>query len=499
MKKALPYLLPVLFVILLRALLPAPILDDAFITAEVLRNLAAGDGMVHNIGERVFTVTTVLWTLLGGGLRAVGMDGIVALFVLGLLAEIALALIVTKLGDIVFGDPWAGSVAAMILAPSPALVATSFGGMEIALSMAAICASLLFLVKRKTGAALSIASIAVWIRIDNLLLVAFVFAWALFDRDIRLKANQLIAPSILLLIYFGGAMAYFGSPIPVSVLRKAAFPDKPWLVGAVKIAMQFFKVAIGKAEPLFFGEPPQWLVPLLLAAGIYFAVKKKIEELWPIATFAMLYFIAFTLTGKAYAALFTWYFLPPTIAVYLLCGFGLVQSIESIKSRFVRRILPLLLLVLWVAATVDYDHRKMESYRATTYARREKTYATITTWFDAHLPKNSTICSGEIGTIRFFARPDISVLDWVGLTRPLSDKRLPVNLVREEKPEAIIYWPLENQKFEDISKIYKNYSFGNMNGIMVGIRNDIADSILVHSSELPAIYETISMNREPKF
>ena len=141
----------------------------------------------------------------------------------------------------------------------------------------------------------------------------------------------------------------------------------------------------------------------------------------------------------------------------------------------------------------------MESYRATTYARREKTYATITTWFDAHLPKNSTICSGEIGTIRFFARPDISVLDWVGLTRPLSDKRLPVNLVREEKPEAIIYWPLENQKFEDISKIYKNYSFGNMNGIMVGLRNDIADSILVHSSELPKIYETISMNREPKF
>ena len=294
-----------------------------------------------------------------------------------------------------------------------------------------------FSCRKKPGAALSVAAVAVWIRIDNLVLIAFVFVWIIFDRNIRLKAVQLIAPSILLIVYFAGAIAYFGSPVPVSVLRKAAFPDKPWHIGAGKIAIQFIKTAIGKAEPFVFGEPPQWIIPLLFIAGIYFSIKGKFKKIIPIAAFAAVYFIAFTLTGKAYATLFLWYFLPPMIAVYLLCGFGVVRAIGSIENHSMRKIVPVLLLVLWTAVTIDYGYRKMEEYRDTTYARREKTYATITKWLNIHLPNSSTICAGEIGAIRYFSRPDISVLDWVGLTRPLYDKRLPVNLVREEKPEAI--------------------------------------------------------------
>ncbi|MBN97985.1 MAG: hypothetical protein CME16_01875, partial [Gemmatimonadetes bacterium] len=40
------------------------IADDAFITLRYAQNLASGDGLVFNLGERVEGFTSPLWTLL---------------------------------------------------------------------------------------------------------------------------------------------------------------------------------------------------------------------------------------------------------------------------------------------------------------------------------------------------------------------------------------------------------------------------------------------------
>ena len=45
-------------------------LDDAFISFRYAHNLAAGHGLVYNVGERVEGFTNLLWTLLlAGGIR----------------------------------------------------------------------------------------------------------------------------------------------------------------------------------------------------------------------------------------------------------------------------------------------------------------------------------------------------------------------------------------------------------------------------------------------
>jgi arabinofuranosyltransferase len=52
--KLLAYAIPVAVVLLLRAVLPASLYDDAYISFRVAQNLAVGHGMVFNPGEHVY-------------------------------------------------------------------------------------------------------------------------------------------------------------------------------------------------------------------------------------------------------------------------------------------------------------------------------------------------------------------------------------------------------------------------------------------------------------
>ncbi|HHS49627.1 MAG TPA: hypothetical protein ENN07_00720 [candidate division Zixibacteria bacterium] len=496
MNRVLPFILPIVFILAFNAILPAPILDDAFITAHVARNLAEGEGMVHNSGERVFAVTTVAWTLLNAGLRALGMDSLLAMRLLSILSEIALAIILTKLGGKALGDIWSGAIAAILLTTSLGFIVSSFGGMEIALSMAFIAWAFLALGDENPSQALILSAFAVWVRFDNLLLLGFVFTWVLFDKKIKLELKYLIAPAVIISVYMVGATLYFGTPVPVSVLRKAAIPGQIWHIGALAILRHFLKAIVGNAEPLIHGNSPHWLILVPLAFGMYYMIRDFRRKLTPVGLFLLVYIFAWTLTGKQYATLFTWYFIPPLLGVYLICGHGVVVAIDSIKNLDVKKWTALVLVLAWFVVTSLYSHSKMVEFRDTTHARRERTYASASIWLGENLPAKSTICAGEIGAIKFYARKDTYVLDWVGLTRPLSDKRPPVNLVAEERPEAIIYWPLEGQAFNEIADIYTNYSFGEINGVMIGVRDDLADDVFDDAPRLFKIFETIDITRE---
>ncbi len=480
----------------MRIFVPAPILDDAFITAQVARNLAIGEGMVHNSGERVFTVTTVVWTLLNAALRALGIDSIIALRILGLLSEIALAILMTLLGYRLLGDKYAGVFATLLLLSASGFVVSSFGGMETALSLVFISTAFLFLAKNKPSLALIISAISIWVRIDNLILVAIIGLFVIFDREYRIPLKKYLLPLGIILLYLVGAYLYFGSPVPVSVLRKSEFANDSWAIGAASIAVQFFKTAVGRAEPMFYRDSAHWLILIPLAVGVYTSVKSKMRRLLPVAVFSVFYIALWISTGRLYALLFNWYFVPPMIGIYLLSGLGMIRIMTILPREGLRN--ALWIGVILVSAVVGVVHSKsvMTELLESTHARREKTYTAITVFLNERLHENSTICAGEIGAVKFYARRDIEVLDWVGLTRPLSDRRAPKNLIDEERPEAIIYWPFPWQTFEQIAGLYTDYSFGNINGIMLGVRNDIADEMLENSIRLVELFNSVALNRE---
>ncbi|MCK5833284.1 hypothetical protein KAH81_06395 [bacterium] len=496
MNKYLPYIIAILVVILFRAILPAPILDDAFITAHIARNLASGMGMVHNTDERIFTATTALWTFLNAGLRALNIDSVVALFILSFLSEIFLAIILIRLGKIIFNNPWIGAFTSILLTTSLPFIVSSYGGMEIALSLITIALAFLFLTEDKPNMALVISAISIWVRFDNVLLFAFIFLWIIVKKREKFSWKFLIAPFFILLSYFVFAQAYFGTPLPISVLRKAAFPNASWVLGASAIAVQFFKIAVGIADPLITSHSLHWIVLPLSGLGIYSLSSKSRPKFTPIIIFSLFYILIWTITGKTYATLFVWYFIPPLLGIFLLCAMGVVTLSNFISNGLIRKVVVSVGLIIWITATLFFANSRMDDYLETTYATREKTYSAITLWLNKKLPENSTICAGEIGAIRFYAKPTIKVLDMVGLTRPLSDKRLPINLIKEERPEAIIYWPLKGQSYAQISSIYKNYDFGDINGIMIGVRKDLADFVFNDSYELIEIFEKVKLDSE---
>jgi hypothetical protein len=120
--------------------------DDAHITFRHARNLAEGNGLVYNAGERVEGTSTLLFALLLTPPIAFGVDALHAAQVLGCASFVACTLysygvVATVLPDRV--GRWLGVGAAYAVARATPLAAYSMSGMEtdlfVALLLAALC------------------------------------------------------------------------------------------------------------------------------------------------------------------------------------------------------------------------------------------------------------------------------------------------------------------------------------------------------------------------
>ena len=115
--------------------------EDAYITFQFARNLAAGQGFVYNPGEAIYGSTTPLLTLLLAGWMALGGEPVLGARLLGL-AGAAAYLGLTWAVLLRLGVPRAGRVcAAALLACAPRLVALDLAGMEQPLGLAFMAAS----------------------------------------------------------------------------------------------------------------------------------------------------------------------------------------------------------------------------------------------------------------------------------------------------------------------------------------------------------------------
>jgi len=112
------------------ALMNRFIQDDAFISFQYARNLAEGNGLTFNPGERVEGYTNFLWTLLISAGISVGLDPVVWSYVLGL-SFFAGSLIVTyRLTTELSGVAGAGLLACGLLGSNFTFNAYATGGLE---------------------------------------------------------------------------------------------------------------------------------------------------------------------------------------------------------------------------------------------------------------------------------------------------------------------------------------------------------------------------------
>jgi len=133
------WVLPSLLAITLLAgqayLLRGWMLDDAFISFRYAENLAAGEGLVYNAGERVEGYTTFLWVVLLAGLHALGVDTVLAARVAGLTLAGACLILLSFAHRFVAGMTRRDSaVATILLGSSAAFTTWGASGMEVALT-----------------------------------------------------------------------------------------------------------------------------------------------------------------------------------------------------------------------------------------------------------------------------------------------------------------------------------------------------------------------------
>ncbi len=218
----------------LRGFLP----DDAFIHMQYAKHLRDGHGLVFNVGERVYGTTSPVWSALLGLLGRAGLDLQVAAQGLSLLCALA----ASALGGRVFArflggaggaaTPWIAACAALAWATDAWFLRWAGSGMET--SFAALCVLAGF--ERYTAtrpwgvrpfAPALLWSLAALARPESGLLILLLTTRVALEPGTIAARARAVALALLPAALLGGvwttwAWAYYGTPLPITLLAKSA-------------------------------------------------------------------------------------------------------------------------------------------------------------------------------------------------------------------------------------------------------------------------------------
>lgn len=295
--------------------------DDAFISFRYARNLALGEGLVWNPGERVEGYSNFLWTLaIAGGIRA-GLEPVGLSFGLGLACFAASLLFTYSLGRRLTGVRADGLAAVFLLGANYTFSCYATGGLETQLQTCLLLAAThgVFTgpLAGRWGAAglvrLSLFfSLALLTRLDSALPVAVLGGASLLalarDRDLRLSRAKALAALLLpgalpLGAWLAWKVAYYGDLLPNSFYVKLASSNS---------------LADGLAYVGFFGASylliPVLLLPILRLRRLGSAASREVGTLCVLVALWTLYVV------RAGGDFMEFRFLVPVLPyVYLLC------------------------------------------------------------------------------------------------------------------------------------------------------------------------------------
>jgi len=388
--------------------------EDAFITFRYAYQLAAGNGFVHNTGERVYGTTTPLYTLLLAGWLRLGVGDVAtgANFI-GLMACGGMLIFTwLTLRRLAFSSVQQAAVLC-VLGFSIRLITHDTRGMETPLVLCGLAASWWALACGRTRLAGVLCGLLLWTRPD-------VFLWPLVLAMVlalseRRKALELAALSgLVYLPWLAFAAWYFGSPIPHTVIAK-------WTA-----YLEFNSQPAVASLPIVWNALSPFYLPLTvggvsltawLTAGLAGWQALLLEKAPPAAAvlpiFALLE-IAWLVLSRA--TFFSHYLLPPAWAVLILLGLALGSLWQATARRKRLRCLCALSLGLVLLADVVQVSDAAGEYRLYQQARHEQSLKAAGLWLNAHTPPDSMVLLEPLGYVGFYA--DRRMRDEVGLVSP---------------------------------------------------------------------------------
>ncbi len=397
--------------------------DDTFIHLQYARHLARGQGLVFNVGERVYGCTSPLWVVLIADLMALGMDGLAAARLLGWLSTLAGVVFFMQLARRVLREPATRACAVLAWSTHAWFVRWSLSGMETSLATALVLAGFVAFTEGdrwgarpvRTGALWSLAALA---RPEAAFLL---FLWGLFlilDAQERESVARLFWGMLPPLFVFGTWMVfaryYFGAFWPETLAAKSAGAE----------GLEFLEDNV-RRQLLIVGATDGVLAVALLLAGLLgwrrllAARRSWTEEFLPLAWMCCL---------------------PPLYAA---------RGVQVI-SRYLVPVLPLLALTAWRALEAWWWPLRSERedalraprarvalgavallaaaqnlgvYRGAVLPQVRTFTAAIRSslepwgrWFNRHTEPGTLIAAPDIGALGYYS--DRPILDLAGLVTP---------------------------------------------------------------------------------
>ena len=230
--------------------------DDAFITYRFSRNMARGNGLVFNAGEKVEGYTNFLWTLIHVIPEKLGWSSPAFSQVFGVVLMVATVALVIRIADRLFSSRPFALLVALVLVANMTFLGYATGGLETMLQalciMGVVWAVLPTVVDGAPAAVGRIllgaaaAGLAVLTRLDSVVLLVGLFAavayrqWKLNDRSVGAPARTLAltaAPFLVLVVpWVVWKLDFYGELLPNTFFAKSASgPLVPFLWGVAYI------------------------------------------------------------------------------------------------------------------------------------------------------------------------------------------------------------------------------------------------------------------------
>ncbi len=401
--------------------------EDALIVLRYARNLAAGDGFVYNIGERILGVTTPLHTLLSaiyvmlGGDQAPAIQNVSGVICLVLEAWLAMLILAARGEDQsrARADLLLGALAATLILTNLNFNYLYFGMETHLFAFLTLLALYLYTLRRDTSVGI-VLGIAFLTRFDAALLALLIGLALLAERrkaPVKLTAAFFAVVTPWLLFSY----LYFNSIMPHALAaKKDYYPALAYLRYVFDYYREYFAALAGVFTSSSFAQgAAAWLFPLVCLAGVLSLAKRARENLVLIA-FAALQVLTYAALGPDPAFRWHYYLLNPVLTIIFLAGLHEalravvhLASPARLRARVMGSLPAVVLLVAVVMAIWNLHQRLGYVYRLGPHATQ---LFAIADWLSAEYDDTTSLLQPSIGILGYAT--NLRMIDHAGLVTP---------------------------------------------------------------------------------
>jgi hypothetical protein len=393
--------------------------DDPYITYRYAYNLAHGNGFVYNVGERVQSTTTPLFTLVLAGGALLGFDiPTFAYFInavsLLILAALCVAFVVAagrEIPEMGHFAPWIGASTGALSLICPV---TTYGlGTEMPMITALAWGCWWMAARERWLWAAALAGLAAVTRGDGML-VGATLAIYFVATHLRMDPRRWpwLAAGIYLLLalpWYLFAWAYFGSPLPATLSAKVAQGTAPGATSFLEGLGEFWLRS-------FTDNPVVWVPALALVIGgtVWLLLRGRALAL-PVI-WAALFIVGFSVLR---VPRYPWYYSPLVPSAMLALVVGAAVLPLALARRVEGRTLARSQLFAWAVVTLLAGAVFLSNDLASPRPElrpRSQLYISVARWLAQNTPPNASVGAEEVGFIGYYSHRRI--VDLVGLIQP---------------------------------------------------------------------------------